>query len=56
MDKKRIIRNGDLLYENSVSLATAEVLTFVEDILFKRKIYKKGFVGDVWLMIREMSS
>ena len=47
MDKKRINKNKDILYENSVSLATAEVLTFVEDILFKRKIYRKGFVGDV---------
>ena len=51
MDKKRINKNKDLLYENSVSLATAEALTLVEDILFKRKIYKKVFcwrclVGD----------
>ena len=37
MDKKRIIKNKDLLYKNSVSLATAEVLTLVEDILFKKK-------------------
>ena len=56
MDKKRINKNKDLLYENSVSLATAEVLTFVEDILFKRKIYRNGFVGDDWTVIREMSS
>ena len=56
MDKKRIIRNGDLLYENSVSLATAEVLTFVEDILFKRKIYKKEVLAVFWLVMREMSS
>ena len=45
MDKKWINKNKDLLYKNSVSLATAEVLTLVEDILFKRKIYKKVFLA-----------
>ena len=40
MDKKRTIKNKDLLYENSVSLATAAVFTLEEDILFKeKKIY-----------------
>ena len=47
MDKKRIIKNKDLLYENLVSLATAEVLTLVEDILFKKK---KKFIKRCLLM------
>ena len=41
MDKKRIIRNGDLLYENSVSLATEAVLTLEEDIFIQKEIYWK---------------
>ena len=35
--KNRIKRIKDLLYENSVSLATAGALTLEEDILFKKK-------------------
>ena len=51
MDKKRINKNKDLLYENSVSLATEAALTLEEDIFIQRKIYWKsvwwrGRVGD----------
>ena len=46
MDKKRIIKNKDLLYESSVSLATAAVFTLEEDILFEKKSLLKRF-GDV---------
>ena len=46
MDKKRINKNKNLLYENSVSLATAGALTLEEDILFKKKFIGKE-LGDV---------
>ena len=46
MDKKQIIRNGDLLYESSVSLVTAAVFTLEEDILFKEKVIEKE-IGDM---------
>ena len=47
MDKKRINKNKDLLYENSVSLATEAALTLEEDIfLFKEKFIEK-VLGDV---------
>ena len=46
MDKDRIIRTRDLLYENSVSLATAAVFTLEEDILFKEKFIERD-LGDV---------
>ena len=42
MDKKRINKNKDLLYENSVSLATEAALTLEEDIIIQRKIYGKS--------------
>ena len=44
--KNRIKRIRDLLYENSVSLATAAVFTLEEDILFEKKSLLKKF-GDV---------
>ena len=52
MDKNQIIRTRDLLYENSVSLATAAVFKLEEDILSKKKILLKSLVtwtsfGDV---------
>ena len=46
MDKKRINKNKDLLYENSVSLATEAALTLEEDILFKEK-FIENVLGDV---------
>ena len=46
MDKKWINKNKDLLYKNSVSLATAAVFTLEEDILFKEKVIEKE-IGDV---------
>ena len=44
MDKKWINKNKDLLYENSVSLATAEALMLEEDILFKEKLTEESLV------------
>ena len=44
MDKKRIIKNKDLLYESSVSLATAEALT-LEEVIFD---LKKNLWERVW--------
>ena len=52
MDKKRTIKNKDLLYENSVSLATAEALTLEEVILFEEKFIGKILVMMMSLLIR----
>ena len=51
MDKKRINKNKDLLYENSVSLATEAALTLEEDILFKEKFIEKILVMMTSLVI-----
>ena len=50
MDKGRIKRTRDLLYENSVSLATAAVFKLEEDILSKKENFVEEFgdVGEFW--------
>ena len=47
MDKKRTNKNKDLLYENSVSLATEAALTLEEDIFIQKKNLLKKGLGDV---------
>ena len=57
MDKKWINKNKDLLYENSVSLATEAALTLEEDIFYSKKnLLKKRLVTRTSSVIRRVSS